>query len=99
MRVQPFLCLCKEASFQYKKFVLGIDCSLNENISFNEAEDASLDADELLSYATELSDKEVLLKPRLPQFPLLTLSEPQHILPRNFWMGGAILRFVQWIAL
>ncbi|WP_291167774.1 hypothetical protein [Gimesia sp.] len=62
LRVQPFLCLCNQASYQYKRFVLEIDDSLNLNISFNEAEDASLNADELLSYATELSEKDVTSK-------------------------------------
>ncbi|QDU52136.1 hypothetical protein [Gimesia panareensis] len=62
LRVQPFLCLCKETSNPYKQFVLDIHDSLNAIISGPEAESASLNADELLSYALQIPEDEVTPK-------------------------------------
>lgn len=88
MRVQPFLCLCKEPSLQYKRFVLEIDRSLNENISFNEAEDASLDADELLSYANELSEQEVTPKTKATAISAAHAFRATAYIANDFLDGG-----------
>jgi len=88
LRVQPFFCLCKDASNQYKRFVLEIDDSLNAHISCHEAEDASLNADELLSYATEISEKEVTSKTKIAAISTAHAFKATAYIANDFLNGG-----------